>query len=167
MPNSINWINVGILLANIGVFAVLAWTLWYTNRTYRYTARSYDRQAWSLDYSSYLDLMTRFSQAWRRYQDAHHDHKRFFECCELLGLLEVGCLLWRCGTIEGDPKKILEENLKDDIENIANDRYVQQNMCKIVSRPQTLIEMERFAQKHSINFPELGEARKQAQKPRE
>ena len=139
---------------DIGIFGVLALTLCYT-------ALSYRRQAWSLDYSSYLGLMTSFSDAWRRFRafDKEDKEEKSYELFELLGLIEDSCLLWRCGVFKGAPKKMLHANLKEYVGEISRNEYVRHHIHEGVSGPETFIEIERFAKKHGIKFPALEEAR--------
>lgn len=137
-------INVGLLVVNAVVLAVLAGTLCLANRSYRCQARS-------LDYSSYLDLMTRFSTAWRRFRDASGENKSY-EFCELLSLIEISCLIWRCGTIGGDFKIMLRSKLKEYISKISANEYALGHLRENQSGPETFEEIRLFAKQHGIDF---------------
>lgn len=142
-----NGISILILLAMIGALI--------------YTARSYRIRAWSEDYSSYLDIMTRFSVAWRRFRDAE-EQERPYELSELFSLIEVGCLLCRCGTIKGAPKEFLEDDLSGYIRKTCENDYARNHLIKVITEERTLIQMELFAKEHGIeNFPELDSIREQ------
>lgn len=131
-----------------------------------YTARSYRRQAWSMDYSSYLDLMARFSKAWRRFRDVKKTKKKkkSYEFHEVLNLIEVSCFLWRCGTIKGAPKRMLKGKLKGYIGSFSEKEYALSHLRQAVSSdPEVFSEIRYFAQKHGIDLPGLEKVKTQTQ----
>ena len=147
-------------LINFGMLAVLTLSLGYT-------ARSYRRQAWSLDYSSYLHLMARFSKIWRRFRDVDVTDKenKSYEFHEVLNQIEVSCLLWRCGTIKRAPKKMLKEKLKGYIGKFPEQEYTLSHLRQAISsNPEVFTEIRRFARKNDINLPGLEEVETRTQR---
>ena len=143
-----DWIDVGMLSINVVVLLVLAVTLCFA-------ALSYCRQARSSDYSSYLDLLTRFSTAWRRFRDiSEESEEKSYEFCELLSLMEISCLLWRCGTIKGAFKGMLRSKLKEYISKISANEYALRHLRENKSGPETFKEIQLFAKRHGIEFPD-------------
>lgn len=106
--------------------------------------------------------MTRFSGAWRRFwniekkeEKTENDEKeKRYEFYELLNLIEVSCLLWRCGTIKGNPKKMLEDKLKEYLAGIFKNNYGRNAFCEAISGPNTFTEIKYFAKECGVKIPE-------------
>ncbi|MCY3853395.1 MAG: hypothetical protein OXG03_07500 [Gammaproteobacteria bacterium] len=135
-----NWINVGML-------AVLIGTLVVAIRTFQLHTRS-------IDYSTYYDLVARFSRAWRHFLDAEESRK-YYEFCELLNLIEGACHLHRYKIVGNASKEMLENYLEENIRAIVNYENFVQNLHRMKSGPETFCEMKHFAKRHDIDFPEL------------
>lgn len=133
-----DWINTLMLL-------VAMITLIFTSRSLRLQARATDG-------SSYLELMARFSDAWRRFRDA--DEHKDYEFRELLNLIEASCHLCRYGVLGRASKEMMEESLKENIKGIVENSYSRPHLKQAVSGPKTFSEMRRFSKKHNIPWPE-------------
>lgn len=107
-----------------------------------------------MDFSSYLDLMSRFSDAWRRFKDAEDDGRRDYEFRELLNLIEASCHLWRRGVLGRASKEMMKEYLKENIAAIAQHDYGKAHLRDAVSGAGTFSEIKAFAGKYDIALPE-------------
>ena len=139
-----DWINSGILLA-------AAITLFFTACAFRLQARA-------MDFSSYLDLMTRFSDAWRRFRDAKEGSERDYEFRELLNLIEASCHLWRRSVFGRASNEMMKDYLKENISAIADDDYGKRHLREAVSGSGTFSEIKLFSRKHGLCWPDCNTA---------
>ena len=133
-----DWISSGILLT-------AAITLLFSARAFRLQARA-------MDFSSYLDLMTRYSDAWRRFGSAKTSGERDYEFRELLNLFEAGCHLWRHGILGRASEEMLEEYLRENIAAIIENDYGKSHLSRAISGPKTFSEMKLFAQANNLHW---------------
>lgn len=133
-----DWINIGLLGAAV-------WALWYSALSVRVQARA-------ADFTSYLDMQSRYAEAWRRYRDAQEEHKDF-EFIEVLNLIEAGCHLHNKKVVYGATREMLESYLKEIISGILKNDPAKKRMLDAVSENKTFEQVVVFGERH--NIPEL------------
>ena len=139
-------INSGLLLAAILTLLLTVIALLLTSYANRLQARS-------KDYSNYLDIMTRFSKAWRLFRVAEMCDKGY-EFRELLNLIEASCHLLRHSALGPASKEMLKDYLSELIGSITENENYKHHLQEAISGERTFCEMKRFALRHDIQFPQ-------------
>ena len=137
---------------NSGLLIVAMLTLSLTVIALLLTSNANRLQARSKDYSNYLDLMTRFSKAWRQFRVAKKSDKEY-EFRELLNLIEASCHLLRHGALGPASKEMLKDYLSETISSIIVNENYKHHLQEAISGERTFCEMKRFALRHDIQFP--------------
>ena len=139
-------INSGLLFAAILTLLLTVIALLLTSYSNRLQARS-------RDYSNYLDLMTRFSKAWRQFRVAEK-HDKEYEFRELLNLIEASCHLLRHSALGPASKEMLKDYLSETISSITINENYKHHLQEANSGERTFCEMKRFALRYNIQFPQ-------------
>lgn len=117
-----------------------------------YSAFSARVQARAADFTSYLDMQSRYAEAWRRYRDAVDSGHKDFEFIEVLNLIEAGCHLYNNNVVYGATRAMLESYLKEIISGIVKNTAARERMKKAVSDHETFRQIVVFSEKKNIDL---------------
>ena len=109
------------------------------------------QQARAADFSSYLGLMDRYSQAWRGLKEASEDDKDF-EFRELLNLIEATCHLYNRKRLGSATRTQIAAYLKEILGGIQKSDYAMKHIVDAISGPETFKEIASFVKKNEITF---------------
>lgn len=143
-------------LANIAKFAPLV-DLVLTVATVviaLYAVRGFRAQERVFDVNNCLMIKKEISQAWQQYASAGPQAiDREYRFQEALSMHEALCHLYNHKRFFGATRKMVEDYLKEVIEDLARNEFAIMQMRQYRSKPTTYQEILRFAARHRIPFP--------------
>ena len=113
------------------------------------TALSQRRQAQALDVGTYLQLMDRYTNAWRRFRVEPNGQQKDFEFVEVLNLMEGTCHLYNVGAIRGATRGMIRDYLRETLPVVFGEEY-EKTVATSFSGPDTYFQIRRFARTNNI-----------------